>query len=122
MHGNPLSKFDNRNLWQENDFRKFGIVVEAYLSLDFEKIYYFSDTGRNWNSGQGKVYDKIKGKEFSGIPGTAELPQYIKSTGCSETCILTHPNRWTNRPLLWFYNLCYDTLGTTVKRALKGGK
>ena len=32
MHGSPLSKYDNRDLWTRYDFRDFGIVGEAYLS------------------------------------------------------------------------------------------
>lgn len=32
MHGMPLSKYDNRDLWNTYDFRDFGILGEAYLS------------------------------------------------------------------------------------------
>ncbi|CEG14042.1 Polysaccharide deacetylase (fragment) [groundwater metagenome] len=54
MHGNPLTKHDNRDLWNKYDYRKFGIIGEAYLSMK-EDVAYFSDTGRTW----GKEY-KIK--------------------------------------------------------------
>jgi len=119
MHGNPLSRYDNKTLWDGSDFRKYGITVDAYLSLDFEKTYYFSDTGRNWNSREGKVYDKIEGREFSGIDGTKDLPEFIKKLNCDDICILTHPNRWSNNPVLWSYNFGYDLLGSTVKRLIK---
>jgi hypothetical protein len=120
MHGNPLSRYDNKTLWEGADIKKFDIMVDAYLSLDFEKTYYFSDTGRNWNSRDGKVYDKIKGREFSGIEGTGSLPDFIESLNCNDICLLTHPNRWTDNPILWAYNWGYDSLGSAVKRLMKG--
>ncbi len=49
MHGNPLSKYDDRELWKAYDFRDFGITGEAYLSAGRD-LNYFSDTGRSWNS------------------------------------------------------------------------
>ncbi len=36
MHGNPFSKWDNRDLWKHYDFRVFGILGEAYLSVDLK--------------------------------------------------------------------------------------
>ncbi len=57
MHGNPLTKYDNRDLWKKYDYREFGISGEAYLSLG-KDIAYFSDTGRNWGN-------KYKVKDFN---------------------------------------------------------
>ena len=57
MHGNPLTKYDNRDLWKNYDPGEFGILGEAYLSLGGD-VAYFSDTGRNWG-------DKYKVKDFN---------------------------------------------------------
>lgn len=27
MHGSPLSKYDNKDLWQHYDYRKYGIII-----------------------------------------------------------------------------------------------
>lgn len=45
MHGNPLSPRDNRELWKKYKFKDFGIIGEAYLSIDFNEVSYFTDTG-----------------------------------------------------------------------------
>ena len=34
MHGSPLSKFDNKDLWQHYDYRSYGIIGEPYFDLD----------------------------------------------------------------------------------------
>ena len=47
MHGSPLSRYDNRDLWNRYDFKDCWIVGEAYLSI--KDVNYFSDTGRSWN-------------------------------------------------------------------------
>ncbi|HML26655.1 MAG TPA: polysaccharide deacetylase, partial [Methanomethylovorans sp.] len=47
MHGRPLSNFDNRDLWKVYNYKDYGIVGEAYLSVG-DELNYFSDTGRCW--------------------------------------------------------------------------
>lgn len=54
MHRNPLAKWDSRDLWSQYDFKKFGILGEAYLSLN--NVIYLSDTGRTWEA-KHKVKD-----------------------------------------------------------------
>ena len=49
MHGNSLTRWDNRDLWKYYDFKGYGIIGEAYLSINFNAITYFSDTARTWN-------------------------------------------------------------------------
>jgi len=60
MHGSPLSKWNNRDLWKKYDFRDFGIIGEPYLSLDYSRIAYVSDTGRTWNVDHFNVRDRVK--------------------------------------------------------------
>jgi tetratricopeptide (TPR) repeat protein len=43
MHGSPLSKYDNRDLWKKYDFREFGILGEAYLSINDPEIVYLTE-------------------------------------------------------------------------------
>ena len=38
MHGNPLSKWVNKDLWKRYDFKEFGIIGEPYLSIDYKKV------------------------------------------------------------------------------------
>ena len=46
MHGSPLSKFDNRKIWDKFDYRDYGIIAEPYFDVDFDKVFYMTDKGR----------------------------------------------------------------------------
>ena len=62
MHGSPLSRFDNRDLWNGRDYREFGIIGEPYFDIDFSKVLYLTDTGRRWDGGAFAIRDKVKGQ------------------------------------------------------------
>jgi hypothetical protein len=94
MHGSPLSKYDNRELWKYVDFTKFDITGEAYLSIE-ESINYFTDTGRSWNS-TNNVRDKIHGNEpDKQIRTTDDLIRLIESGNLHNLYIVVHPERWS---------------------------
>ncbi len=118
MHGNPLTPYDNRDLWKQYDYREFGIEVAAYFSLDYSKIRYFTDTGRNWDETRGNLYDTVSHSAGVKLTNTKSLIKHLREE-VADTCILTHPNRWSSNPLYWSWNLAYDTLGNIVKGVLK---
>ena len=65
MHGNPLTKFDNRDIWKKYKLSDFSLHGEVYLSMDFEKVMYYSDTGRTWEENKFNIKDFIpKNKKF----------------------------------------------------------
>ena len=49
MHGSPLSKWNNLDLWKKYDYRDYGIIVEPYFDVDFDEVFYLTDTGRRWD-------------------------------------------------------------------------
>ena len=59
MHGSPLSKYDNRLLWEKYDYRDFGIIGEPYFDVDFNEVLYLTDTGRRWDGDSFSVRDKV---------------------------------------------------------------
>ena len=61
MHGSPLSRYDNRKLWEKYDYREFGIIGEPYFDIDFNKVLYLTDTGRRWDGEAVSVRDKAVG-------------------------------------------------------------
>jgi hypothetical protein len=72
MHGSPLSRHDNRTLWQHYDYRSLDIIAEPYLDLDFTRIAYYTDTGRRWDGERVSVRDKVselQGFRVSGFQG-----------------------------------------------------
>ena len=118
MHGNPLTRWDNRDLWKKYDFKELGIEVAAYLNIDYKKVRYFSDTGRTWDEARGNIYDFVGDQPKHSLKATPDLIDFISSHR-QDTCILIHPNRWSDKPSKWLYNWAYDTAGNIVKAILK---
>ena len=98
MHGNPLTKFDNRDLWRHYEFSRFGLDGEVYLSMDFCKMMYYSDTGRTWEDGKYNIKDVIPAhmEAISGKPvlrTTDDLVDLVY-TETRNIYLLIHPERW----------------------------
>lgn len=66
MHGSPMSKYDNRRIWLKYDYRKLGLIGEPYFDVDFEKVFYLTDTGRRWDGGSVSIRDKPEGMKGRG--------------------------------------------------------
>jgi len=115
MHGSPASGFDNKELWKEFDFKKLGLIGEAYLSIDFKKIPYATDTGRAWNKTQLSRRDKVK-TEMPNIRNTDDLILKIKHKELTKLYITTHPHRWNDNKLKWLRELVWQSTKNIVKR------
>jgi len=117
MHGNPLSKFGDLDLWKAYDFRDFGIIGEAYLSAG-KDVAYFSDTGRSWNS-RNNMRDFMPGRGVeSAASNTDDMVRFINSKSTNRLYILTHPERWGNG-IDWSYNYLMDLAMNTGKKMLR---
>lgn len=104
MHGAVWSKYDNRDLWKYYDFRNFGLVGEAYLSVG-KNLNYFTDTGRGWNS-KSNLRDFIPGKtEKIFAKTTDDLIELIESYEIANLYISLHPERWKSNVVNW--GLCW---------------
>jgi len=66
MHGSPLSRFDNREIWKKYDYKELGIIGEASMDVDFSKVAYYTDTGRRWDGARMSVRDKITTRNSDG--------------------------------------------------------
>ncbi|MBN1932426.1 MAG: hypothetical protein JW786_12550, partial [Desulfobacterales bacterium] len=71
MHGSPLSRHDNKDLWKHADYREFGIIGEPYFDIDFTKVLYLTDTGRRWDGDRVSIRDRVSG-ERRGARGDRE--------------------------------------------------
>lgn len=124
MHGRPLTRWDNRDLWTTHDYRSAD-VREAYLDIDWSRYRYFTDTGRSWNSA-ANVRDRPFGYQPSereqAISSTFDLMAHIAATEAN-LIISTHPERWTASTAGWFHVLVLDGCINVAKlatSALKG--
>lgn len=120
-HGNSMTKWDNRDTWKEYDFREFGIVGEAYLSLS--NIAYFSETGRTWNN-KFKIKDRMPGngtnrsEDTPEINTTSDLIRLIKKGDTRHLSILAHPNNWSANPVEWYRVLIANAAMNLGKRII----
>jgi hypothetical protein len=118
MHGRPLSKYDNRDLWKSYDFEDYGIIGEAYLSAG-EKLNYFSDTGRNWGN-KNSLRDFIPGKDvYETFNTTDNFVNSISSRSLSNYYILSHPERWGLSSFDWSLYYGMDMIVNISKDFLK---
>lgn len=123
MHGSPGSKFDNRDIWKKYDYRKLGIVGEPYFDLDFNNVFYLTDTGRCWDGDKYSVRDKvlITNNVFKQIKfhKTQEIIDAIDSNVFPDTAMFTfHPQRWSNNSFLWTKELVWQTIKNKIKKHL----
>lgn len=123
MHGSPVSKFDNRLIWNEINYRDYDVIGEPYFDfLNQKEVNYFTDTARMWDGDKYNVRDKKMGlnKNYSKmVHSTFELIDWIKSSKNQyPVMITTHPQRWTDNKLEWFFEYFGQSVKNIAKRIL----
>ncbi len=120
MHGNPLSKWVNKDIWKKYDFRDFGIIGEPYLSIDYTKVLYLTDTGRRWNSkfSVKDVVDANVNQSNEKIKSTDDIMNMIIEGHVDQMCILTHPERWSDGFGTWLKELVWQNVKNVGKAIL----
>lgn len=123
MHGSPLSKWDNRILWKKYNYREMGIIGEPYFDIDFNKVFYITDTGRNWNKSKSSIRDKVNSNFNFNIKSTADVITLIKKGKLPSVIMLNiHPQRWTDNYFLWTKEYILQSVKNIVKRQLVKNK
>lgn len=109
MHGSPLTPWNNLDLWQTYDFKDYGLVGEAYLSIDYSNLYYFTDTGRSWDARRYNLRDRVASlKPKQKVATTDDLINFLARTGNGPVIINAHPNRWAKGWLTWGIGVVSD--------------
>lgn len=114
MHGSPLSKYDNRLIWDKYDYQQVGIIGEPYLNIDFNTIAYFTDTGRCWNGTNTSRRDKVNSVFFFNFKTTFDFIENIGSLP-DKLMITIHPQRWTDNNLIWVNEFVIQNLKNIIK-------
>jgi hypothetical protein len=115
MHGSPLFRWDNRDLWQTYDFSKYE-VSEAYISIDYSHVYYFTDTGRCWDADRHNVRDRVDSlKPECQVHTTDELMDFLREPRENPIVVNTHPNRWAANLWTWGIGAALDNLTNLAK-------
>ena len=116
MHGSPFTPFNNMDLWKDYDFSRFNILADAMLSIDYSKLYYFTDTGGSWNAGKHNIRDKTDSLSDSlSIETTDDLMDLINDGIKHPIIINTHPNRWAKGLSSYLLIKIFDYMINRVK-------
>lgn len=128
MHGSPRSKWDSKDLWEHYDYRNYGIIGEPYFDINFDEVFYLTDTGRRWDGWKVSVRDKVPQQEIWQKQGlsfhsTNEIIHSAQAGKLPNKIMFTfHPQRWTNNPFMWSKELVLQTVKNQVKRAVIASK
>ncbi len=121
MHGSPRSKFDNKLLWKYYNYRDYGIIGEPYFDVNFDEVFYLTDTGRRWDGWKVSVRDKVpqqeQWKEQGLVFGTTQdiIKAAEQNRLPSRIMFTFHPQRWTKNTALWAKELVLQNAKNVVK-------
>ena len=102
MHGSSTSKFDNRLLWKDHSLLDFGLVGEPYLSVDFEKVFYLTDTGYAWDGGKFATRDIVENKFGLRFHTTSQIVDSVKTGKFPEKALILAHTLWTDSWIQWY--------------------
>lgn len=121
MHGSPLSKYDNRELWKHYVYSDYGILGEPYFDLDYSKVFYITDTGRNWNNRDVSIRDKVDSPFVTEVKSTEHFIELIRAGKMPDQMMInTHPQRWNDEFIPWVVEYTGQYLKNQVKKVILG--
>lgn len=125
MHGSPLSRFDNRLLWQKYRYTDFGILSEPYFDIDFSTVLYLTDTGRRWDGAKVSVRDKAPKSTLTPLSDaykfkcTTDIIEAARLGSLPDKIMLNfHPQRWSDDMLNWSKEVIFQGLKNQLKRVI----
>lgn len=117
MHGSPMSKWDNRKLWEKYDYHDFGILGEPYFDVDYSEVFYITDTGRSWNNEDVSIRDVVASGFDIQIKNTRQIITMIQENKMpSKIIINTHPHRWFDPGFNWYKELILQKFKNIIKK------
>ena len=123
MHGAPLSRFDNRDIWRDPNnhnrlLNNLGILGEVYLDLDYWDIAYINDTGRNWSSTKSNLRDQVESGIKPEFENGEELYNYLAYNPHPRVVFQVHPERWSDQITDYCISLFVDTIVNVGKSVI----
>ncbi len=101
MHGSSSCKYDNRDLWKVRQLSDYGLIGEPYISIDFTKVYYLSDTGYAWDGGKYAVRDVVENYFGLSFHSTRQVIAAIQNGVFPQHCMILAHTLWTDSIPRW---------------------
>lgn len=119
MHGSPLSRHDNRLLAAALDLDTFGLVGDAFESVNYGDMYYFTDTGRRWDDEAANIRDRVSSLSADcEIQDTDQLILLLHDLLPCKAALVIHPERWAFDWQRWVLYFVLDLGSNFLKRFL----
>ncbi len=115
MHGSSSSKYDNKDIWSHVNLSDFGLIGEPYLSFDFDKVFYLTDTGYAWDGGKYAVRDKVSSSFPQTYHRTKDVIESVRNGEFPQQALILAHTLWTDSPLRWCYLHMRESLRNRVK-------
>lgn len=104
-HGSPLSKWDNKKLWEVYNYKDFGVICDTEHDIDYNEVFYISDNGMGWNKTSTSVRDKIESRFNIPIKNTNHLIELLKNNKLPNKIMLNaHPDTFFDFGIKWMLN------------------
>lgn len=114
MHGSSGSHYDNRDLWKRYKLEDFGLLCEPYLSIDYNRVLYLSDTGRCWDGSRMSLRDKVESPLRYSFHTTQDIISGIHTLP-DQILITAHPEQWTDNLPEWLFVKGFSIAHTMYK-------
>lgn len=119
MHGSPMSKWDNKRIWDKYDYKDFGIIGATSFDIDYNEVFYISDNGWGWNNTSVSVRDKVETTFDIPIKGTAHLMEMIESGELPDKIMINaHPDTFFDPGFKYYLNKLLIKSKNVVKRII----
>jgi hypothetical protein len=110
MHGSPLSKYNDQRILEHIDLKAYNLLGDAIKSIIDTEIFYFTDTGRNWNK-EYNIRDKHHFKDNNEhIKNTSHIIKNIKKSRYNKIYFNIHPERWARNDINLISSIIRDNL------------
>ncbi|MCI0521462.1 MAG: hypothetical protein L0Z70_14545 [Chloroflexi bacterium] len=118
MHGSPLSRWDNLEIWRGRHPQDYGLLGEASLSIDYQAVYYLTDTGRTWADTKANRRDRAAQlRPARSVATTDDLIAFLAEAD-KPLLLNAHPNRWASSRLEWAMSAASDGAINLGKRLI----
>ncbi len=119
MHGSPLSKYDSKDLWKTYRYQDYDIIAEPYFDVDYNQVFYITDTGRKWDGHKASVRDRVNTGVTRKFHSTSEIIDVLNANVFPDQVMFTfHPQRWNDNIIKWSKELVLQNVKNVVKRHL----
>ena len=121
MHGAPTSRFDSKDMWRVYDYKKLGLIGEPQIDVDWNEMFYLTDTGRSWNgvSRRDKVVEfKLIWEAKGWIYEKADdvIRALKEGSFPNRVMMTTHPQRWADNMCEWIKEFVMQGIKNLVKK------